>query len=296
LSFAARRRLFSLAMALPVAIYLLLVFAYPIGQEIYLSFTNARLLERTPPVLVGLDNYRSLAESRKFWLVIGNTLFYAIAANAVILVLGLGLALLLNQAFHGRKLARVVSSLPWAFPEVAAVLVWSWMYNKDFGVMNVFARWLPGVSENPNWLLDPAMAWFSIVLMTVWKIFPFFSLIILTALQLIDKELYAAAKIDGAGSLQLFRHITLPGIAPTLGIMTLLITVWGFRRFPIIYLMTGGGPGVRTATLVVLTYITAIKSLNIGLGAAMAIVGLIMSLMITVLYVFVTRRLGQAQI
>lgn len=283
-------------MALPVAIYLTLVFAYPIGQEIYLSFTRARLLDRTPPVWVGLDNYRELAGSGKFWLVIGNTLFYAIAANAAIIAFALGLALLLNQAFHGRKLARVVASLPWAFPEVAAVLVWSWMYNKDFGVMNVFARWLPGVSENPNWLLDPAMAWFSIVLMTVWKIFPFFSLIILTALQLIDKELYAAAKIDGAGSLQLFRHITLPGIAPTLGIMTLLITIWGFRRFPIIYLLTGGGPGVRTATLVVITYITAIRSLNVGLGAAMAIVGLIMSLMITVLYVFVTRRLGHAQI
>ena len=170
------------------------------------------------------------------------------------------------------------------------------MYNKDFGVMNVFVRWLPGVSENPNWLLDPWTAWFSIILMTVWKIFPFFSLIILTALQLIDKELYAAAKIDGAGSFQLFRHITLPGIAPTLGIMTLLITIWGFRRFSIIYLLTGGGPGVRTATLVVITYITAIKSLNVGLGGAMAIVGLIMSLMITVLYVFVTRRLGQAQV
>ena len=104
--------------------------------------------------------------------MIGNTLFYAIAANAVILVLGLGLALLLNQAFHGRKLARVVSSLPWAFPEVAAVLVWSWMYNKDFGVMNVFARWLPGVSENPQLAVGSGNAWFSIVLMTVWKIFP----------------------------------------------------------------------------------------------------------------------------
>ena len=113
LSFATRRRLFSLAMALPVAIYLILVFAYPIGQEIYLSFTRSRLLERTPPVWIGLDNYRSLAGSGRFWLIIGNTLFYAIVANAAIIVLALALALLLNQAFHGRKLARVVASLPW---------------------------------------------------------------------------------------------------------------------------------------------------------------------------------------
>lgn len=296
MSFTARRRLFAVSMGLPVLIYLAIVFAYPIGQELYLSFTGARLLDRVPPEWVGLENYRSLVGSGKFWMVIGNTLFYAITANAVIITLALVLALLLNQAFRGRKIARVVTSLPWAFPEVAAVLVWSWMYNKDFGVMNVFALWLPWVTENPNWLLDVKTAWFSIVLMTVWKIFPFFSLIILTSLQLIDQELYDAAKMDRAGPFQLFRHITLPGIAPTLGIMTLLITIWGFRRFPIIYLLTGGGPGVRTATLVVHTYITAIRSLNVGLGAAMAIVGLIMSVIITVIYVVVTRRVGQAQI
>jgi multiple sugar transport system permease protein len=283
-------------MGLPVVVYLAIVFAVPIGQELYLSFTGARLLDRVPPEWVGLENYMSLVGSGKFWLVIGNTLFYAFTANAVIIALAMALALLLNQAFRGRKIARVVTSLPWAFPEVAAVLVWSWMYNKDFGVMNVFALWLPGITENPNWLLDVKTAWFSIVLMTVWKIFPFFSLIILTSLQLIDKDLYDAAKMDRAGPIQLFRHITLPGIAPTLGIMTLLITIWGFRRFPIIYLLTGGGPGVRTATLVVHTYITAIRSLNVGLGAAMAIVGLIMSVVITVIYVSVTRRLGQAQI
>ncbi len=296
MSFSARRRLFAVAMGLPVVVYLAIVFAVPIGQELYLSFTGARLLDRVPPEWVGLENYMSLVGSGKFWLVIGNTLFYAFTANAVIIALAMALALLLNQAFRGRKIARVVTSLPWAFPEVAAVLVWSWMYNKDFGVMNVFALWLPGITENPNWLLDVKTAWFSIVLMTVWKIFPFFSLIILTSLQLIDKDLYDAAKMDRAGPIQLFRHITLPGIAPTLGIMTLLITIWGFRRFPIIYLLTGGGPGVRTATLVVHTYITAIRSLNVGLGAAMAIVGLIMSVVITVIYVSVTRRLGQAQI
>ena len=292
LSLATRRRLFSYAMALPVAVYLILVFGYPIGQEIQLSFTNTRLLQRVPPEWVGLDNYRLLLKSEEFWQVIRNTLFYAVAANASVIIFAMSMALLLNQRFRGRKLARLIAALPWAFPQVAAVLVWAWMFNKDFGVMNVFARWLPGVNENPDWLMNPNMAWFSIILVTIWKIFPFFSLVMLTALQMIDQELYDAAKIDGAGSFQSFRHVTLPGISPTLGVMTLLITIWALRRFPIIYLLTGGGPGMRTGTLVVLTFITAIRSLNIGLGAAMAMVGLLLSLTVTVVYSFVTRRLG----
>lgn len=292
LSLVTRRRLFSYAMALPVAVYLSLVFVYPIGQQLHLSFTDARLLEKDPPAWVGLDNYKSLVESAEFRKVIGNTLFFMVAANVSILTFALFLALLMNQRFRGRRLARLVTALPWACPEVATVLVWLWMYNKDYGVMNVFARWLPGITENPHWLLDSKMAWFSIILTTVWKVFPFFSLILLTALQMIAQELYDAAKIDGAGPFQSFRYVTLPGISPTLGVMTLLITIWGLRRFSMLYLLTGGGPGVSTATLVVLTYLTAIRFLDIGLGAAMAMVGLLLSLMVTVVYYFVTRRLG----
>jgi multiple sugar transport system permease protein len=166
------------------------------------------------------------------------------------------------------------------------------MYNKDFGVMNVFAHALPWITENPNWLLDVNTARISILLISLWQFLPFFTLVLLTALQTIDIELYDAAKIDGAGAVAAFRFISLPGIAPTLGIMTLLITIWSIKRFSTIYLLTGGGPGVSTATLVILTYNTAITNLNIGLGAAMGMVGLALSLMVAVIYFYLERRLG----
>lgn len=294
LSLRARYRLFLYLLAIPVAIHLGLVYAYPIIEQFMLSFTNARLLERNPPRSVGLDNYQGLLTSRDFHQALSNTALYTVFAVVGVIGIALLLAVLLNQQFHGRKFARVLIVLPWAIPEVAAVLIWAWMYSKDYGVMNVFARLLPWITENPNWLLDVETARLSILMISLWQIVPFFTLVLLTALQTIDLELYDAAKMDGAGTLATFRYITLPGIAPTLAIMTLLITIWSIKRFSTIYLLTGGGPGVSTATLVVLTYTTAITNLNIGLGAAMGMVGLAISLLVASLYFLAERRLGFA--
>lgn len=287
-----RRKLFLYALAVPVIIHVGLVFAYPIYEQILLSFTNARLLERNPPQVIGLNNYQALLTNRNFQLALGNTFLYTVATVTAVIVIAMALAVLLNQDFRGRKLARLMIALPWAFPEVAAVLLWSWMYNKDFGVMNVFARGLPWITENPNWLLDVNTARVSILIISLWQFLPFFTLVLLTALQTIDQELYDAAKIDGAGAAAAFRYISLPGIAPTLGIMTLLLTIWSIKRFSTIYLLTGGGPGVSTSTLVILTYNTAITNLNIGFGAAMGMVGLLISLGIAIAYFYWERRLG----
>jgi len=279
-------------MAAPVALHLGFVFAYPIFQQVFLSFTDARLLERTPPNIVGLDNYVELLSSGPFRQAFANTISYTLVNVTLVISVAVSLALLLNQDFTGRKFARVLIALPWAFPEVAAVLLWSWMYSKDFGVMNLFARGLPWVTENPSWLLDANTARVAIEIISLWQFLPFYTLVILTALQSIDLELYDAAKIDGAGSVATFRNISLPGISPTLGVMTLLITIWSIKRFSTIYLLTGGGPGTSTATLVILTYNTAITNLNIGFGAAMGIVGLVVSLLVAVAYFTLERRLG----
>jgi multiple sugar transport system permease protein len=284
--------MFLYALAVPVIIHLGLVFGYPILEQIYLSFTDARLLERTPPDIVGLRNYQALLVDPDFHQALTNTLLYTVATVTCVIVIAVALAVLLNQQFHGRKFARLLIALPWAFPEVAAVLLWSWMYNKDFGVMNVWARGLPWITENPNWLLDVQTARVSILIISLWQFLPFYTLVLLTALQTIDLELYDAAKIDGAGSVALFRYVSLPGIAPTLGIMTLLITIWSIKRFSTIYLLTGGGPGVSTSTIVIMTYNTAITNQNIGFGAAMGMVGLVISLAVAIFYFGAERRLG----
>jgi multiple sugar transport system permease protein len=126
--------------------------------------------------------------------------------------------------------------------------------------------------------------------MTLWKIFPFYSLVLLTALQAVEPQLYEAAKIDGASAMQVLRHVTLPGVAPTLGIMTLLITIWSFRRFTSIFLLTGGGPASATETIVIRVYNTAFRFFDLSYGATLGVAGLALALLVTLLYYYVQRR------
>ncbi|MBI3976759.1 MAG: sugar ABC transporter permease [Chloroflexi bacterium] len=285
-----RPNLFPYFLAAPAALYVGLLILYPIGQGVATSFTQTELLSALPPRWIGLANYQRMLSDAGFWRAVGTTLWYTFLVVTTVMLAALLTALLMNNRFRGRWLARGVITLPWAFPEVAAVLIWTWIFSQQFGVLNVFARWLLPIPDNLPWLTDPNLAMFSLILMTLWKIFPFYSLILLTALQSVEPELYEAAKIDGAGPLQSFRYVTLPGIAPTLGILTLLITIWSFRRFTTIYLLTGGGPAAATETLVIRVYNTAFKFWDLSYGATLGVAGLALSLAITTLYFVGQRR------
>ncbi len=279
----------------PVVIYVGLVMLYPIGEGILSTFTNRQLLSVGEPRWVGLAKNERLFGDARFWLAIRTTFVYMLVVVIVVMGTALGTALLLHQKFKFRWLARGAMILPWAFPEVSAVLVWGFMFSQAYGVLNVFVRAFIPLPDNLPWLTDPTMAFGSIVVMTTWKIFPFYSLVLLTALQAVDLYLYEAAKIDGAGPFQSFRFITLPGILPTLAILTLLVTIWSFRRFTIIYLMTGGGPAGATETIVVQVYNQAFKFFNLSYGATIAVAGLLVSFVVTMIYFFLQRRLDVGQ-
>ncbi len=293
---AVRARLGPAAMpyllALPVALYIGILILYPIAQGILTSFTRTELLSAVPPSWVGLANYRRLVHDPAFWRALWVTLLYTGLVVAATLVTSVATALLLNARFHGRTAARAAITLPYAFPEVAAVLVWTWMLSQQFGVFNRFARLLLPVSENLPWLTEPRMAMLSVIALTLWKIFPFYSLVVLTAFQTLQAELYEAARIDGAGALGCFRHITLPGIAPTLGLMTLLATIFSFRRFTVIYLLTGGGPASATRTLVITVYDHAFRFFELSYGSTLGVAGLAVTLAAAGGYFAAQRRLG----
>jgi multiple sugar transport system permease protein len=293
---AGRRRLRWAAapylFALPVALYVGVLILYPIGQGIATSFTRTELLSTQAPRWVGLANYRRLWADPAFWRALRITLLYTGLVVSATVVTSVGTALLMNARFYGRGVARVAITLPYAFPEVAAVLVWTWMLSQQFGVLNVFARWVLPVSENLPWLTEPRMAMLSVILVTLWKIFPFYSLVVLTAIQTLQAELYEAARIDGAGALACFRHITLPGIGPTLGLMTLLATIFSFRRFTVIYLLTGGGPADATKTLVIAVYDHAFRFFELSYGSTVGVAGLVVTLAIAAAYFAFQRRLG----
>ncbi len=277
-------------LALPVVLYVGALVLYPIAQGIYPSFTRAELLSGAPPVWVGLANYERMLRDPGFWRSLLTTFIYTSLVVVTTVVASVLTALLMNAKFFGRSGARAAITLPYAFPEVAAVLLWAWMFSQQFGVLNVFARWLLPIPENLPWLSEPRLAMFSVLAVTLWKIFPFYSLVVLTALQTVEAELYEAARIDGAGPIAAFRYVTLPGIAPTLGIMTLLVTIFSFRRFTILFLLTGGGPADSTQTLVIRVYQTAFRFFELSYGATLGVAGLVVTLIITAAYFAALRR------
>jgi multiple sugar transport system permease protein len=272
----------------PAVAYLVIMLLIPLGQGIILSFTDTKLINPSGGRFIGVDNYSRLATQAKFWQSVGTTLIYT--ALTVIFGVGLGTAtaLGLNRPFRGRTMMRSLITLPWALPTVATALVFSWMFNLSNGVVNSATGAL-GIGE-VGWLTDPKWGLFSVTIASVWAVFPLVMLVVLASLQSIPGELYEAASLDGAGTWHAFGAVTWPHITPTVQIMALLMTIWSIRRFEIIYLLTGGGPNNATTTIVVNVYREAFQDEQLGRAAAIGVVGLALSLIVTVVYVLADRR------
>lgn len=284
------RRLLPYAIALPIILYEGLLIVYPIAQGIYGSFTRIELASDSPTVWIGLDNYRRMFADPAFWQVIQTTLIFTALVIIVALSAGLFTALLFNRPFRFRPVARGILMMPWAIPEVPVVMIFIWILSPQFGVVNILARMLPGVTQNPQWLQVPELAMGWMVLIASWKAFPFYSLVILAALQAIPQELYDAAKVDGANPLQLFWHITIPSIATTLELLVVLASIFSFKQFTIIFLMTGGGPSGATETIVIRIFNTAFRFYDYSYAAALGVAGFIVSLVIAFFFIILQAR------
>jgi multiple sugar transport system permease protein len=242
------------------------------------------------PAGLGLDNYRYMLVDRDFWRMIQHTLVFTLSVVVAILAIGLSLALLMNWSFRGRGVVRSLLTVPWAIPEVPVAITFVLMLDPSFGVFNAFLQLLPGVNENPQWLLDPVLAMVVVIGATVWKGFPFYSLVLLSALQSVPDELYEAAKIDRAGRFAQFRYITLPGIAPTLALLAVLAFIYSTQQFTLIWLITGGGPVDATTTLAPAIYMQAFRFYNFSYAGAIAVVGFLISAIATICFVVLQRR------
>lgn len=288
----ARRRLrpsfLPYLLALPILVYEGIFILYPIYQGLRSSFFKQPL--GRPERWVGLDNYRRMLQDEAFWAVMRTSIVYMLAVVFVAIAFGLGSALVLNRHFRGRTFARGVLTLPWAFPDVPTVLVFLWMLNPNFGVMNLFAQLLPWVDQNPTWLLDRNLAFLSVVLVTAWKGFPFYSLVILAALQTVPAELAEAARVDGATKTQAFFAVTLPVITPTLLLLTVLASIYSFKQFTLIWLLTGGGPSGATETIVIRIYNTAFRFYDFSYAGVLGVAGFVMALTVALIFLAVQRR------
>ena len=280
----------------PCLLVLIGLIAYPFASAILLSF-QAKLVG-SPGVWVGLSNYQELFTGRdlsgQFWQSVRVTVLFTLAADVCKFVLGLSMALLLNEQFRGRTFMRALLFLPWAIPSLIVGLTWKWMYDgSQVGLLNMLSLRLGLSHDLIQWLANYNLALVAVVVAVVWASTPFWAMMFLAGLQAIPPELYEAAEIDGANVFGRFRHITLPGLGNIIVITALLSTIWTATGINFVYVLTNGGPAGATMTFPMLAYqIGVAGAQRLGMGAAISLVFLPIFL---VMIFFLTRRMLRAE-
>jgi multiple sugar transport system permease protein len=273
----------------PSAAILVLLVAVPTITVFVVSMQKVGLGSTTGP-FVGFSNFIWALGSRDFANALWNTFVWVFGSVGLEMVLGLGVALLLNKTFVFRGAARAVILAPYLVPTIVAVLTWRYMFHDIVGVMNYLLMSIGIIDAPLLWLNSRSMAMFSVILVGVWKFFPFVVIALLGILQAIPQEQYEAARIDGANSWQMFWRITLPHILPVFLLTALLRTIWTFHKFEIIYLLTGGGPLKATTTLPILVYFKGFSDFELGRAAAIAILTFAILLILLGIYTVAIRR------
>jgi len=265
------------------------VIVYPLISAIYLS-----LFSIYTPTLegewVGFSNYRELLGKGEFWSSLWTNIIWTVGTLTLQIVFGVGMALVLHQNMIFRSLARSLILFPYFVSTVVAVLVWRWLFNDLYGILNHLVV-LSGFSDMPiDWLGSMPNALLSVILVGAWKYFPFVVIATLARLQTIPEHLYEAAKIDGAGPVARFFDVTLPQLRDVLVVIIMLRAIWDFKEFDLIFLLTGGGPVTSTQTLPLLVYKEAFALNRMGMASAYAVVMMAIMLVFMILYIRRTRE------
>jgi len=233
---------------LPMLVVLLMVAGWPLGRTIWFSLSDAELAQLDSRHFVGLDNYigpDGLLWSGDWWHSVGNTVVFAVLSVVLETLLGLGVALLLNQPSRIRTLLRAAMLVPWAIPTVVSAKMWSWMLHDQFGIVNHYLLALGMLSAPLAWTADPSLSLFTIVLVDVWKATPYMALLILAALQMVPVDCYEAAKVDGVPAWTVFRRVTLPLIMPGVLVAMVFRMLDALRVFDVIYVMTSNSRATK---------------------------------------------------
>ncbi len=275
----------------PTVLVFCAVIVYPLVSAIYLSFFQIF----TPTLqggFVGLENYKTLLSRGEFWISLRNNLVWTVGTLTLQIVFGVGMALVLHQNIWFRSLARSLILFPYFISTVVAVLVWRWLFNDLYGILNHLFM-MAGLIDMPiDYLGSMPNAMISIILVGAWKYFPFVVIAVLARLQTIPDSLYEAARIDGAGPVARFFDVTLPQLRDVLVVVIMLRAIWDFKEFDLIYLLTGGGPVISTQTLPLLVYKEAFALNQMGMAAAYAVVMMAIMLVFMIVYIRRTREKG----
>ncbi len=259
----------ALIFVLPLVVIMAGLILWPFINAILLSLTVRSFVTRKEEY-VGLANYARLLHDSDFLSAVSNTIVFTVASLCVKFVVGMAIALILNSKLPFRSILTGVMLLPWIVPEVVTALTWRSIYDPIFGGLNPILLQLGLINRPVAWLAEPGLAMASVIAVNVWKGIPFYTILLLAGLKAIDREQHEAAEVDGAGAVQRFRHITLPGLRYVIIVTVLLSFISTFNTFGLVYLMTGGGPGGATRLFSILAYEKAIIGLRFGPGAATA--------------------------
>jgi multiple sugar transport system permease protein len=276
------------AFLLPALLVTALVILFPTAQTVWLSLQDYLLYDPASAAFIGLKNYANVFADEAFWISLWHSAIWVGGIVCLQLLLGLGAALLLNQSFWWRGVARALVIIPWALPSVIIGLMWTWIYDFNVGVFNDILIRLGILSSPVAWLANPSTALACVMLALVWQGFPFFTVMILAGLQTVPAELYEAAEIDGATRWRRFVHVTAPGIADIVATAVLLRIIWVANSLDVILVMTGGGPGYATYTLPLYAFLRAYSGMEFGYAAALALV--LTAILLSVVWLYVRRQ------
>jgi multiple sugar transport system permease protein len=276
---------------LPAIVVMLIVIAYPIYYTVELSFFN------TPPSLqlrdkefIGIDNYALILRSDVFWRVTANTFIWTLASTVFAFILGLGSALALNHEFLGRGVLRAILIIPWVISAVAASYIWKWIYHSDFGLIGAVLVGLGLAARPPNLIDSVGTVLPSLIVVNVWREFPFAMIMLTAGLQTVPDQLLRAAKVDGASAWQRFWHVTFPHLQGVSTVTILLLAVANFNSFIIPWIMTGGGPSNASHIWITHIYELAFGRQRWGIASAYSV--LLFLILMTLGYFYVRALSG----
>jgi multiple sugar transport system permease protein len=273
----------------PALLQFVVLLVFPVVFSFYLSFHEWNILEPAKP-FVGLENYGRLLRDQRVHQAIWNTFYYTVVSVPLTLFFGLLVALLLNNQIRGRGIFRAMYYLPGVTSAVAVAVVWKWIFNGDFGLINYYLLQLGVIDEPIRWLTDPNLAMPSVIIVSIWGGVGGCMIIYLAALQALPEEIYDAAKVDGAGPIRTLFNITIPLLSPATFFLLITSIIGAFQQFGLPYLLTSGGPVGRTTTIAYYLYTSAFKNFEMGYAAAMSYVLFAMIFVFTLLHMRFTYR------
>jgi len=283
--YLGRRRRTGILLVLPALLVMLAVLAYPIVSSIVLS------LQHVEPGggkfsgrWVGLDNYINIGSDPAFGTALSNSIYFTAIEVVAVVGLGLAMAMLLNHPLGRSAFFRVILLIPWALAPVANAVIWKWIYNANYGILNFVLHQLGVVNQYVVWLGERQLALNSLLVADIWKSIPFIALLLLAGLQNVPPILYRAARLDGASAWQAFRFVTLPHMRTTILICVVLQSIWALKVFDLIYVLTKGGPADGTVLLNFLSYRQTFDFGDFGYGAALADILFLMMFVLALIY------------